>query len=67
MLNSGYLPIKINIWDNGFTKFKKVDLSWKMKKWEEVIEEWKGLIRDCENRPDDVRFDDWCRNAGVSN
>ena len=36
------------------------------KKREEVIEEWKGLIRDCENRPDDVRFDDWCRNAGVS-
>ena len=36
------------------------------KKREEVIEEWKGLIRDCENRPDEVRFDDWCRNAGVS-
>ena len=30
------------------------------------VEEWKALLKDCANRPEGMKFGDWCRKAGVS-
>ena len=36
------------------------------KKKEAVVEEWRRLIVECENRPKGVKFGDWCKSVGVS-
>ena len=36
------------------------------KKKEAVVEEWRRLIAECENRPKGVKFSDWCKSVGVS-
>ena len=36
------------------------------KKREAVVEEWRRLIAECENRPKGVKFSDWCKSVGVS-
>ena len=36
------------------------------KKKEAVVEEWRRLIAECENRPKGVKFGDWCKSVGVS-
>ena len=36
------------------------------KKKEAVVEEWRRLISECENRPKGVKFSDWCKSVGVS-
>ena len=36
------------------------------KKKEAVVEEWRRLIAECENRPKGVKFSDQCKSVGVS-
>ena len=36
------------------------------KKKEAVVEEWRRLRAECENRPKGVKSSDWCKSVGVS-
>lgn len=33
---------------------------------EAIVDEWKGLIESCANRPKGMKIDEWCRKEGVS-
>lgn len=33
---------------------------------EAAAKEWRGLLEDCENRPEGMKVGEWCQQSGVS-